>query len=113
MSKSETTAKISQETWNNLHIAHMCWDDYVTDITCFYRPFMNKVIQKAFTAKIRHIGLQGDQDEIKLKRISATQAIAIKKAWTCIEDDQLKGTVFTWEAPLDVHTLWTSPKRAP
>ena len=31
MSKSETTAKISQETWNNLHIAHMCWDDYVTD----------------------------------------------------------------------------------
>ena len=33
MSKSETTAKISQETWNKLHIAHMCWDDYVTDGT--------------------------------------------------------------------------------
>jgi hypothetical protein len=111
MSKSETTAKISQETWNNLHIAHMCWDDYVTDGTCFYRPLMNKVIQKAFTAEIRHIGLQGDQDKTKLKRISATQAIAIKQAWTCIEDDQLKGTVFTWEAPLDVHTLWTSPKK--
>ena len=27
MSKSETTAHISQETWNKLHIAHMCWDD--------------------------------------------------------------------------------------
>jgi hypothetical protein len=111
MSKSETTAKISQETWNKLHIAHMCWDDYVTDGTCFYRPLMNKVIQKAFTAEIRNIGLQGDHDKIKLKRISATQAIAIKKAWTCIEDDQLKGTVFTWEAPLDVHTLWTSSKK--
>jgi len=111
MSKSETTAKISQETWNQLHIAHMCWDDYVTDGTCFYRPLMNKVIQKAFTAEIRHIGLQGDNAEIKLKRISATQAIAIKKAWTCIEDDQLKGTVFTWEAPLEAHSLWTSPKK--
>ncbi len=111
MSKSETTAKISQETWNKLHIAHMCWDDYVTDGTCFYRPLMNKVIQKAFTAEIRHICLQGDNEIIKLKRISATKAIAIKKAWTCIDDDQLKDTVFTWETPLDTHTLWTSPKK--
>ena len=113
MSKSETTAQISQETWNKqlLHIAHMCWDDYVTDGTLFYRPLMNKVIQKAFTAEIRHIGLQGDHDKIKLKCISATKAIAIKKAWSCIEDDQLKGTVFAWEAPLDVHTLWTSSKK--
>jgi len=31
--KSETTAHISQETWNKLHIAHRCWDDYVTDGT--------------------------------------------------------------------------------
>ena len=105
------TAKISHETWNQLHIAHMCWDDYVTDGTYFYRPLMNKMIQKAFTAEIRHIGLQGDNAEIKLKRISATQAIAIKKAWTCIEDDQLKGTVFTWEAPLETLSLWTSPKK--
>jgi hypothetical protein len=111
MSKSESTAKISHETCNKLHIAHMCWDDYVTDGTCFYRPLMNKVIQKAFPAEIRHIGLQGDNDKINLKRISATQAIAIKKAWTCIEDDQLKGTVFTWEAPLEAHSLWTSPKK--
>jgi len=57
------------------------------------------------------LGLQGDNDKIKLKRISATKAIAIKKAWTCIDDDQLKDTVFTWEAPLDTHTLWTSPKK--
>ena len=33
--KSETTAHISQETWNKLHIAHVCWDDYVTDGTSF------------------------------------------------------------------------------
>jgi hypothetical protein len=72
---------------------------------------MNNVIQQAFTAEIRNIGLQGDNAEINLKRISATQAIAIKKAWTCIEDDQLKGTVFTWEAPLEAHSLWTSPKK--
>jgi hypothetical protein len=110
-SKSETTTKISHETWNKLHIAHMYWDDYVTNGTYFYRPLMNKVIQKAFTAEIRLIGLQGDNDKINLKRISATQAIAIKKAWTCIEDDQLKGTVFTWEAPLEAHSLWTSPKK--
>jgi hypothetical protein len=111
MSKSETTAHISQETWNKLHIAHMCWDDYVTDGTSFYRPLMNKVIQQAFTAEIRHIGLEGDNDKTKLKRISASKAIAIKKAWSCVEDDQLKGTVFEWEAPLDTHTLWTSPKK--
>jgi hypothetical protein len=84
---------------------------HVTDGTSFYRPLMNKVIQKAFTAEIRHIGLQGDHDKIKLKRISATKAIALKKAWTCIEDDQLKGTVFEWEAPVDTHTLWTSSKK--
>jgi len=69
------------------------------------------VIQQAFTAEIRHIGLEGDNDKTKLKRISASKAIAIKKAWSCVEDDQLKGTVFEWEAPLDTHTLWTSPKK--
>jgi hypothetical protein len=89
----------------------MCWDDYVTDGTCFYRPLMNKVIQQAFTAEIRLIGLEGDNNKTKLKRISASKAVAIKKAWTCVEDDQLKGSVFEWEAPLDTHTFWTSPKK--
>ena len=64
-----------------------------------------------FASSSKYVGLQGDNDKINLKRISATQAIAIKKAWTCIEDDQLKGTVFTWEAPLEAHSLWTSPKK--
>jgi hypothetical protein len=41
----------------------------------------------------------------------AMKAIAIKKAWSCVEDDQLKGTIFEWEAPLDTHTLWTSSKK--
>jgi hypothetical protein len=72
---------------------------------------MNKVIQQAFTAEIRLIGLEGDNNKTKLKRISAPKAVAIKKAWTCVEDDQFKGTVFEWEAPLDTHTLWTSPKK--
>jgi hypothetical protein len=89
----------------------MCWDDYVTDGTSFYRPLMNKVIQQAFTAEIRHIGLEVDNNKTKLERISASKALARKKAWTCVEDDQLKGTVFEWEAPLDTHTLWTSPKK--
>jgi hypothetical protein len=66
---------------------------------------MNKVIQQAFTAEIRHIRLEGDNAKIKLQRISASKAIAIKKAWSCVEDAQLKGTVFEWEAPLDTHTL--------
>ncbi len=109
--KSETTAHISQETWNKLHIAHRCWDDYITDGTSFYRPLMNKVIQQAFTAEIRLIGLEGDNNKTKLKRISASKAVPIKKAWTCVEDNQLKGTVFEWEDPLDTHTLWTSPKK--
>jgi hypothetical protein len=89
----------------------MCWDDYVTDGTSFYRPLMNKVIQQAFTAEIRNIGLERDNNKTKLQRISASRALAIKKAWTCVEDDQLKGTVFEWEAPLGTHTLWTSPKK--
>ena len=72
---------------------------------------MNKVIQQAFTAEIRLIGLEGDNNKTKLKRISAPKAVAIKKAWTCVEDDQFKGTVFEWEAPLDTHTLWKSPKK--
>jgi hypothetical protein len=89
----------------------MCWDDYVTDGTSFYRPLMNKVIQQVFTAEIRNIGLERDNNKTKLQRISASRALAIKKAWTCVEDDQLKGTVFEWEAPLGTHTLWTSPKK--
>jgi hypothetical protein len=89
----------------------MCWDDYVTDDTSFYRPLMNKAIQQAFTAEIRNIGLERDNNKTKLQRISASRADAIKKAWTCIEDDQLKGKVFEWEAPLDTQTLWTSPKK--
>ena len=72
---------------------------------------MNKAIQQAFTAEIRHIGLEGDNNTTKLQRISASKALAIKKALTCVEDDQLKGTVFEWEAPLDTHTLWKSPKK--
>jgi phosphopantothenoylcysteine synthetase/decarboxylase len=89
----------------------MCWDDYVTDGTSFYRPLMNKAIQQAFTAEIRHIGLEGDNNKTKLKRISASKASTIKKVWTCVEDNQLKGTVFEWEAPSDTHTLWTSPNK--
>jgi hypothetical protein len=77
MSKSETTAKISQESWNNLHIAHMCWDDYVTDGTCFYRPLMNKVIQKAFTPEISHIGLQGDQDKINQQKKPISNSLTV------------------------------------
>jgi hypothetical protein len=116
----------------------MCWDDYVTDGTSIYRPLMNKMIQQAFTAEIRNLGLERDNNKTKLRRgpgwrihgsvedtklstnkqhslssqrISASRAYAIKKAWTCIEDDQLKGKVFEWEAPLDTQTLWTSPKK--
>jgi len=111
LKKSETTTHISQDTWNKLHIAHICWDDYVTDGTSFYRPLMNKVIQQAFTAEIRNIGLERHNNKTKLQRILASRAHAIKKAWTCIEDDQLKGTVFEWEAPMDTQTLWTSPKK--
>jgi hypothetical protein len=72
---------------------------------------MNKVIQQAFTAEIRNIGLERDNNKTNLQRISASRAYAIKKAWTCIEDDQLKGKVFEWEAPVDTQTLWTSPKK--
>ena len=61
------TAHISQDTWNELHIAHMCWDDYVTDGTSFYRPLMNKVIQQAFTAEIRNIWFERDNNKTKLQ----------------------------------------------
>jgi len=72
----------------------MCWDDYVSDGTSFYRPLMNKVIQQAFMAEIRNIGLERDHNKTNLQRISASKAYAIKKAWTCIEDDHLKGKVW-------------------
>jgi len=65
-----------------------------------------------FASSSKYVGLQGDNDKINLKRISATQAIAIKKAWTCIEDDQLKDTVFTWEAPLEATHFGHHQKRA-
>jgi hypothetical protein len=104
-SKSETTAHISQDTWNKLHIAHMCWDDYVSDSTSFYRPPMNTVVQQAFTAEIRNIGLEHDHNKTKLQRISASGAHTIKKDWTYIQEPHLKGTVFEWEAPVDTQTL--------
>ena len=34
--KSETTAHISQDTRNKLHIAHMCWDDYSSSYQGFF-----------------------------------------------------------------------------
>jgi hypothetical protein len=83
----------------------MCWDDYVTDGTSFYRPLMNKVIQQAFTTEICNIRLERDNNKIKLQHISGSRDYAIKKSWNCIEDDQLKGKVFEWEAPLDTQTL--------
>jgi hypothetical protein len=89
----------------------MCWDDYVSDSTSFYRPPMNTVVQQAFTAEIRNIGLEHDHNKTKLQRISASGAHTIKKDWTYIQEPHLKGTVFEWEAPVDTQTLWTSPKK--
>ena len=89
----------------------MCWDDYVSDGTSFYRPLMNAVVQQALTAEIRNIGLEHDPNKTKLQRISASRAHAMQKSWTCIEDDHLKGLVFEWEAPVNTQVLWTSPKK--
>ena len=89
----------------------MCWDDYVSDGTSFYRPLMNAVVQQALTAEIRNIGLEHDPNKTKLQRISASRAHAIQPSWTYIEDNHLKGQVFEWEAPVDTQVLWTSLKK--
>jgi hypothetical protein len=71
---------------------------------------MNIVVQQAFTAEIRNIGLEHDPNKSKLQCKSASKPHSIKKSWMHIEDDHLN-EVLEWEAPVDTHILWASTKK--
>ena len=80
---------------------------------CFYRPVMSTIVQQAFTNEIRNIGLDHDSNSSRFQRISSSGASAIEKSWTLIiEDKNLVGQTFGWEAPItDTQLLWTSRKK--